>query len=150
MRTLPFCLLLASVLGLGGCASAPPVGFCAGVSDLQQRQQWAAAVHGSNTSVSVRLTTVAHHKLPPHVEETAMATKDDAPEPRPTSTEWWMRENIRVGKAIIICRGCLAAAIANPWLPKPAVLSSTTDLPARPTSSIDRFDEEPTEPPGEH
>jgi hypothetical protein len=148
MRKLPFCLLVALALGVGGCASAPPIGFCAQVSDLRLRQEWAPPLHRSKI-VSVRPIAVAHHRPVPDVVVTATATRDDTPEPRFTSTEWWMRENARLGKAMIICRGCLPPRAANSLLPKPAVLTSTTDLPSPPSGSMDRFDEAPIQTQGE-
>ena len=54
--------------------------------------------------------------------------QSDASEPRPNSTAWWLRENVRVGKAIIICKGCLASTVSDVSEPKqaaPTELSST-------------------------
>jgi hypothetical protein len=131
MRRSPFCLLLTLSLGLGGCASAPPVGVC-GVPDLQLRGEWAPPMHRKLESARANVT--------PQVPTTA--PRNDTPEPRFTSPEWWTRENARIGKAIIICRSCLPERPANSALPKPAVLSSTTDLPAPPNRSMNHFDEE--------
>jgi hypothetical protein len=49
-------------------------------------------------------------------------------EPRPNSKEWWLRENTRVGKAIIICRVCLTRAA-------PASGLSTKELPTEMSAS---------------
>jgi len=47
------------------------------------------------------LPPIAHPKSSPerHIEPAA-------DEPKFTSREWWVLENARVGKAMMICRGC--------------------------------------------
>lgn len=66
----------------------------------------------------------------PSAQPTAVpqkTTEVEAPEPRPNSTEWWRRENVRVGKAIIICRVCFAQAapgVAAPTKGPPTELSA--------------------------
>ena len=134
MRQLPFFILFALALSLGGCASSPPV--CWRVSSFEPRQEFALPPHRK----SLRRKIVSHHRVSRQVAALPLLPKDDTPEPRPTSTEWWMRENARVGKAIIICRGCLPATTANASLPRPAVLKLKSDLQALPTGSVNRLE----------
>src|SRR5258707_2056703 len=135
MRQLPFFILLALALGLGGCASSPTTGVCARAPSFEPGE-FALLQHRK----SLRSRTMSHHRTSHQVAALPKLPKDDTPEPRPTSTEWWMRENARLGKAIIICRGCLPATTANASLPKPAVLSSQPDLQAIPTGSLNRLE----------
>jgi hypothetical protein len=128
MRQLPFFMLLALAVSLGGCASSPPSGVCARIAEPDFRHQELAMPSYRNRSLphmAVRHPKPSHEVLP---TETTAGT----PEPRPTSTEWWMRENARLGKAIIICRGCLPAATVS--LPKPAVLSTKPDPHVHPST----------------
>src|SRR5712671_2771794 len=136
MRQLPFFILFALALSLGGCASSPPV--CWQVSSFEQRQEFALPPH--RKSLRRKIKIVSHHRVSRQVAALPLLPKDDTPEPRPTSTEWWMRENARLGKAIIICRGCLPATTASASLPKPTVLSSQPDLQAIPTGSLNRLE----------
>ena len=136
MRQLPFFMLFVLALGLGGCASGPTTAVCARVSSFEPRPEFALLQHHK----SLRSRTTSHHRTSHKVASLPQRPKDDTPEPRPTSTEWWMRENARLGKAIIICRGCLPATAANASVPKPAVLSSQPDLQAIPTGSVNRLE----------
>ena len=131
MRQLPFLILFALALSLGGCASSPTTAVCARVSSFEPRPEFALPQHRK----SLRRKIASHPRVSHQVTALQQLPKEDTPEPRPTSTEWWMRENARLGKAIIICRGCLPATTANPSLPKPAVMSSKSDLQATPAGS---------------
>jgi len=137
MRQLPFFMLFVLALGLGGCASGPTTAVCARVSSFEPRPEFALPQHRKSLR---RMTASHHHRVSHQVAALPQRPKDDTPEPRPTSTEWWMRENARLGKAIIICRGCLPATTANASLPKPAALSSQPDLQAIPTGSLNRLE----------
>jgi hypothetical protein len=113
-RTLFFIPL---VLTLAGCASNPTVGMCPLISNLR---------YSNYEPVQDQFRLLSRHTTPPHrVNRTAaiasLPKEPDAPEPRFTSTEWWQRENARVGKAMVICRGCLPTAILNALPPKPLV-----------------------------
>ena len=130
MRQLPIFILLAVAVSLGGCASSATTGICARVSDLDVRHEFVPPLRRSK---SPRHMTVPRHRPSHKVAALSTVTKDESPEPRPTSPEWWMRENARLGKAIIICRGCLPASVAIVSTPKPAVLPS--DLQAYPSTS---------------
>ena len=146
MRQALFFIPAAFALSLAGCASSTTTGVCARVSDselrpgfaiarvsdLELRPEFARRPRNKSPSRHAR----SHHKSSAD-QASVLATvpKDDAPEPRPTSTEWWMRENARLGKAIMICQGCLPSSIANASLPKPAVRSSKSELQALPSTS---------------
>ncbi len=134
MRELPFFILLAVPLSLGGCASTPPAGFCARVSDFAPRQEFRRPPLRNK---SLRRITASHSKALHHVA--ASRPLNDSPEPRFTSAEWWLRENAKLAKATTICRGCLAPT-ANASLANPTSLSSKSDLYAIPTGSINRFE----------
>ena len=136
MRQLPIFILIALALSLGGCASSPPMGASGRVSNLEPRQEFVVTKHRK----SLRRVRLSHHRASHQVAVLPKSPKEDTPEPRPTSTEWWTRENTRLGKAIIICRGCLPAATVNPSPPKPAVLSSKSHLQAISTNSINRLE----------
>src|SRR5258706_3508997 len=136
MRQLPLFMLLALALSLGACASGPPMGASGRVSTFEPRQEFAVTKHRK----SLRRVRVAHHRASHQVAVFPKLPKEETPEPRPTSTEWWTRENTRIGKAIIICRGCLPGATASASLAKPAVQSSKPDLSAIPTGSINQFE----------
>jgi hypothetical protein len=136
MRQPTLFTLLALTLSLGACASGPPMGASGRVSSFEPRQEFAATKHRK----SLRRVRVFHHRASQQAAILLKSPKEETPEPRPTSTEWWTRENTRLGKAIIICRGCFAAATANASLPKPAVLSSKPDLSAIPTGSLNRLE----------
>jgi len=133
MRQLPLFILLALALSLGGCASSTSAGVCAGVSGLNPRQEFAPSLYRER---SVRPSRMSYHEPSHKASVLPKLTKNDTPEPRPTSTEWWTRENARLGRATIICRGCLPVPVATVSLPKPAILSSESNLEAIPTSSI--------------
>jgi hypothetical protein len=137
MRQLLLFILFAVALGLGGCASSPQLGVCAAVSDFMPRREFASP----QRHTSLRRKTAFHPRPSHQVAALPKLPKDETPEPRFTSTEWWMRENARLGKAMTICRGCLPVPMASASQPKPAVLSSKSDLQALPTNSIDRFEE---------
>jgi hypothetical protein len=136
MRQLPLFMLLALALSLGACASGPPMGASGRVPSFEPRQEFAVTKHRK----SLRRVRVFHHRPSHQVAILPKSPKEDIPEPRPTSTEWWTRENTRLGKAIIICRGCFPATTANASVPKPAVLSSQPDLQAIPTGSLNRLE----------
>jgi len=58
-------------------------------------------------------TQLKSSSKPPDSQPAAVHQKTvdaEVPEPRPNSAEWWRRENVKVGKAIIICRVCLTQA----------------------------------------
>jgi hypothetical protein len=137
MRQLPFVILLALAVSLGGCASSPTVGVCARVSDFAPRQEFALPLHRKKP---LRRAAVSHSRALDQVAVLPQLSTGDTAEPRFTSPEWWLRENARLGKAIIICRGCLPVTTANTSLPKPAVLSSKSDLQAIPTGSMNRLE----------
>src|SRR5712691_7136216 len=131
MRQLPLFMLLALALSLGACASGPPMGASGRVTSFEPRQEFAVTKHRK----SLRRVRMFHHRPSHQAAVLPKSPKEDTPEPRPTSTEWWTRENTRLGKAIIICRGCLPAASADPSPPKPAVLSSKSHLQGISTNS---------------
>jgi len=119
MRKLPFFILLGLAVSLGGCASSPPPGACAGrVSDFCPHQ-----VRPEHRKLVRRMT--ASHDRPSHqVAVLAKMPKGDSPEPRVTSNAWWLGENARLAKAITICKGCLPAKIETVSLAKPGALPS--------------------------
>jgi hypothetical protein len=121
-------MLLALAVSLGGCASSPPGGLCARIPEQDFRPQKLPTYRTRLPHLAVR------HHAPPHAAPPTETTAA-MPEPRPTSTEWWKRENAKVGKAIIICRGCLPATTASP--PKPPVLSSTPGMQVSPSTVMD-------------
>src|SRR5213593_1489942 len=129
MRQLPFFILLAVPLSLGGCASTPPAGFCARVMDFAPRQEFRRPPLRNK---SLRHITASPHRALHPVA--ASRPLNDSPEPRFTSAEWWSRENARLAKATTICRGCLAPT-ANASLTSPTSVSSKSDLEATPTGS---------------
>jgi hypothetical protein len=127
MRQLPFVILLALAVSLGGCASSPTVGMCARVSDFAPRQEFALPLHRKKP---LRRPTASHRRALDQVAVLPQLPTAKTPEPRFTSPEWWLRENARLGKAIIICRGCLPVTTADASLPKPAVVSSKPEIRA--------------------
>jgi hypothetical protein len=127
MRQLPFVILLALAVSLGGCASSPTVGMCARVSDFAPRQEFALPLHRKKP---LRRPTASHRRALDQVAVLPQLPTAQTPEPRFTSPEWWLRENARLGKAIIICRGCLPVTTADASLPKPAILSSKPEIQA--------------------
>src|SRR5712664_1683694 len=111
MRQMLFFIPVAFALSLAGCASSPNTGMFARVPDSQIRPKFAVLPRNKSPSRHAR----SHHQA----AAVAPGPKEvDAPEPRPNSTEWWLRENVRVGKAIVICRVCLASTVANVSQPK--------------------------------
>jgi hypothetical protein len=134
MRGLRFILLLALVV-LGGCASSSTTGVCARVPDLSRELAWP-----SFQALSIRHKNAgdANYRTPRDVAVPRTA-KDETPEPRFTSTEWWMRENARLARATIICRGCAPAVVATIASSKPAVLTLDTDVPV-PGASMSRVE----------
>src|SRR5438132_5345197 len=122
MRQLPLFILLAVPLGLGGCASTPPTGFCAPVSNFALRQEFKRTTLRNK---SLRHITASRHSA--LHQAAASRPLDETPEPRFTSTEWWLRENARLAKATTICRGCFAPT-ANASLANPTSLPSKSDL----------------------
>jgi hypothetical protein len=147
MRHALFFIPAAFALSLAGCASSTTTGVCARVSDSELRPEFAIArvsdlelrpeFARQPTNKSRSRQARSHHNSTADQASVLAQTKDDAPEPRPTSTEWWTRENARLGKAMIICRGCLLSPMANASLPQPAVRSSKSDLQALPRTSSD-------------
>jgi hypothetical protein len=123
MRGLRFILLLALVV-LGGCASSSTTGVCARVPDLSRELAWP-----SFQALSIRHKNAgdANYRTPRDVAVPRTA-KDETPEPRFTSTEWWMRENARLARATMICRGC-APAVVPTASSKPADLMLHSDIP---------------------
>jgi hypothetical protein len=130
MRQRLLFLIIALVICLGGCASSPtpsidarafytrPAFPVARMSDLEGRPRL-----GMLKSKSVVRYASARHKSAAD-QSLVVSTEPeqlDASEPRPNSTAWWLRENVRVGKAIIICKVCLAATVSDVLQPKPAV-----------------------------
>src|SRR5258708_1084954 len=134
MRQLPLFILLAGPLSLGGCASTPPSGFCAPVSDFALRQEFKRPPLRNK---SLRHITPSRHSALHQI--VASRPLNETPEPRFTSTEWWLRENARLAKVTTICRGCFAptanASLANP----PSLSSSKSDLTV-PTALINRLE----------
>jgi hypothetical protein len=134
MRGLRFILLLGLIVVLGGCASSSTTGVCARASDLSRESAWPSF---QEPSLRHKKASAEPYRTP-HDVAVARTAKDETPEPRFTSTEWWMRENARLGWATIICRGCLPAEVATAAPPKPAVLTIETDVPI-PGASISRL-----------
>jgi hypothetical protein len=124
--------LLVVVASLGGCASAPMTGMCARAPDSDFRREFSPP-----RTKSLRRLTASYHPLSQKVAVVPAAPIDVTPEPRFTSKEWWMRENARLGKAIIICRGCLPPpTTTSASLPKPAIISNSEI----PNDSMNRFE----------
>jgi hypothetical protein len=148
MRQWHFILPLALTLILGGCASCPTTGVDARASnirpafavsrfsDLEIRAKLAMRPRSRLTSRHAR----SYHKSPSDQTSALPEPKQsDAPEPRPNSTEWWLRENVRVGKAIIICRVCIAS-VSNVSQPKQAAPPALSSPPALSTTqALDEF-----------
>jgi hypothetical protein len=121
MRTL--LLLVLTALGLGGCASHPPLPACGATSI----PYWTGASAWPQTPLVQRHYQVAHGEaarkvlgaLAPIIPE----VKETGPEPRFTSTEWWSRENARLARITQICSGCLppppVAVASRPFSPLP-------------------------------
>jgi hypothetical protein len=127
MRQTLFFIAVAFALSLAGCASSPNTGVYARVPDSQIRPKF--AVLPGNKSPSRHAWS--HHKaLDQAIVVIPEPKSADPPEPRPNSKEWWLRENERVGKAIVICRGCLPSTIANVSQPKATLPSSTSSTQA--------------------
>ena len=132
MHPLPFVILLGLAVSLGGCASSPTVGVCARVSDFAPRQEFALPLHRKKP---LRRATASHRRALDQAAVLPQLPTGATTEPRFTSPEWWLRENARLGKAIIICRGCLPVTTTDTSLPKPTVLSSKPDIRAAGTST---------------
>ena len=137
MRQLAFFILLAAAVSLGGCASSRPTAVCARVSEFDLRQQLSQPSHWKKP---VQKLALAHHSHSEQPTALPLPVKEEVPEPKPTSAAWWMRENARLGKAIIICRGCLPEATANLSRPKPAVLSPESDPQLHPGAAMNDVD----------
>ena len=132
MRGLRLIVLLAFLLMLGGCASSSTTGVCARASDLTRELAWP----------SFQEPSLRHSAGPSRTSRDAAVTrtaKDETPEPRFTSTEWWMRENARLARATIICRGCAPAVVATAMPSKPTVLFPELDLQALSSDLTDRL-----------
>jgi hypothetical protein len=129
MRQWPLFSVL--VLCLGGCASSTTPGvdarasytrpaFAIARTDLDGRPRLAAL----RSKSAVRHAKALHKSAadqPSVVSTETEPTQTGALEPRPNSTAWWLRENVRVGKAIVICKVCLAETVSGVLQPKPAV-----------------------------
>jgi hypothetical protein len=126
MCGLRFILLLALIVVLGGCASSSTTGVCARASDVSRESAWPSF---QEPSLRHKKASAEPYRTPRDVA-VARTAKDETPEPRFTSTEWWMRENARLSRAIIICQDCFPAAIATVAPSKPAVLPQQHDLQA--------------------
>jgi hypothetical protein len=133
MRQLPFFVLIALAATLAGCASSTTTGVCARLSDLDIRQEYMPYRNGAFRHSTAR---------PPFSQKAAAieAEKDVTPEPRPTSTEWWTRENARLRKATAICTGCLPDTIATVSLQRAPVLPSLSDSQLLPSTSMNRVE----------
>jgi hypothetical protein len=127
MRQCFFFILMVLAPILAGCASSPNAAICARVPEAQMDSEfW------------VPRTDKSRHRMPDHKSSSDLTSvhipepkQAYVPEPRPNSTEWWLRENVRVGKAIVICKGCLPSTATNVSLPKPSgptAISSTQAL----------------------
>jgi hypothetical protein len=137
MRRLPFIVLLALTVTLGGCASSSTTGVCARGSDrdLSRELAWPSFPAASQRRKNAR---AAFDMRPAAPLAKSKPAEDETQEPRFTSAEWWMRENARLRRATNICQGCLAAVVATVTSPKPAVLSHHADLEDLSSSSTDR------------
>jgi hypothetical protein len=145
MRQLPFFVLIALAATLAGCASSTTTGVCARLSDLDFRQEYMPY-----RNEAFRHSTARPQKFSQKAAAVE-AEKEVIPEPRPTSTEWWTRENARLRKATAICRGCLPDAIATVLLPRAPVLPSLSDSQLFPSTSMNRVEgsavvDEPQQP----
>jgi hypothetical protein len=101
---------------LAACASGPNIAMCVRGQDSELRPELA-----TNKSI--------FHLTKPRPKLVAAAVAPgpmvaEASEPRQNSTEWWLRENIRLNKAMVICRGCLPSIAANVSLPRQPALSA--------------------------
>jgi hypothetical protein len=135
MRQWPLFSMIALVLCLGGCASSTTPGLDArasytrpafAVARIDPEGRPRLAVQRSRSAF--RRAKARHNSASDQPLVVSTEPKQlDASEPRPNSTAWWLRENVRVGKAIIICKVCLAATISGVSQPKPLDL---TDPPS--------------------
>jgi hypothetical protein len=123
--TLCASLWLALGLGLAGCAN-PNSRILVPAFNAEAGRGWPPSLVRTREAPRTRGYRVFRpHKLPhkspttqaavvpQQIKETVVTEQTNgigAPEPRPNSKEWWLRENIRVGKAIVICRVCLTQA----------------------------------------
>lgn len=120
MRTL--LLLTLMVLGLGGCASQPPP-LCGGASI----PYWKGPLVRPRTPVVRRYYQgdggETSRKVSAAAAPVIAKVNESESEPRFTSSEWWSRENTRLGRVTRICNGCLAgspvAAVSKPLNPLP-------------------------------
>jgi hypothetical protein len=124
MRGLRFIVLLAFVVMLGGCASSSTTGVCAHARDLRGELAWPSF---QESSLRHKSANAAPYREPGDVTVLGTA-KNETPELRFTSTEWWMRENARLARATMICRGC-APAVVPTASSKPADLMLHSDIP---------------------
>jgi hypothetical protein len=120
MRQLPFFLLIGLAVSLGGCASSPPPGGCAG----RVSSDFCPHVVQAEHRMPLRRVMAAHGRPSPPVAVLARLAKKDAPEPRINSTTWWSGENARLAKAITICKGCLPAPVEMVSAAKPGAASA--------------------------
>jgi hypothetical protein len=132
MRQMVFFILLATAVSLGGCASSIPPAVCARVPKFDFRQEFSQPPYRRQPVPRPGLADHSHSQQPAVLP---LLVREEVPEPKFTSTEWWMRENARLGKAIIICQGCLPASAATAS-PKPAVLSAKSEPEALSNTSM--------------
>src|SRR4051794_7521860 len=127
MRGLPSIVLVGSLIMLGGCASTSTTGVCAHASerDLSPELGWPSFRDKSLLTKNTKVTL--HAEL--RAVASRFAAQDGAPEPRFTSAEWWVRENVRLSKAMIICRGCLALTAGDVSQLAPAIGSLQASTP---------------------
>jgi hypothetical protein len=110
MREVHFFIPTILALCLGGCASGANTGFCSLLPDTNLLMPPVESTHFETLPKS-------HHriarKLPSKQLSAIVVVPAEAPEPRAFSKEWWARENARVNKALVICRDCATAPVAN-------------------------------------
>jgi hypothetical protein len=82
----------------------------------------------------LRRMTAVYEGLSHQVAASHKPAKEDIPEPRISSTAWWLGENARLAKAITICKGCLPAPVETVSLAKPHISSTVQDVST--TSSL--------------
>ena len=110
MREVHFFISAILVLCLGGCASGANTGFCSLLPDTNLLTPTIKSADFETPSKSHRQIK---RKLPSKQLSEIVVVPVEAPEPRAFSKEWWARENARVNKALVICRDCATAPVAN-------------------------------------
>jgi hypothetical protein len=112
----------ASSLVLAGCSSCPTTGVLTRASDSEVRSEFALRQKNG------WLFRQSEQRRRPSGHASVLVTAPtqvDVPDPRPNSTEWWLRENTRLSKVMVICRGCLSATIADVSPPKVSISPAT-------------------------